>query len=159
MVWWLVCRIIWRWIKVLLQPCCNPSRLTGLKTPTNQLTNQPFSSWLSSSSLSRCSWFVAACVAADSDLPCPLMCTLESNPQCGTFVGTFPNPCSLQVAKCLWATGCAVLKRVNCRMSNIKTHGLHNFVMLKIRELRRCNFKARELRNKCNIKAHEQRDV
>ena len=47
-------------------------------------------------------WFVAACLAetAETDLPCPQMCTLEMNPQCATFVGSFSNPCELQAARC-----------------------------------------------------------
>ena len=36
---WLLCGITRRWIDVCFQPWCNPLWLTGLKAPTNRLTN------------------------------------------------------------------------------------------------------------------------
>ena len=44
---WLVCRVTENWIEVCFQSWYNPSWLTGLKTPVNQLTNSMFHSTLS----------------------------------------------------------------------------------------------------------------
>ena len=45
--------MIWRQCEVCVQPWCNPLCLTGLKAPTNELTNSLIQEWLAKNEVKR----------------------------------------------------------------------------------------------------------
>ena len=72
MVWWHVKWITWRQSEVCVQPWCNPLWLTGLKAPTNWLTNEPWHSSAGVSDSARESGFAPCLTRAQR-------CTLSSS--------------------------------------------------------------------------------